>query len=116
MTVKAAVLTPNGTVLVSECPKHLDQLTWLQGLVGGYIEPLPVIGGADDYQMFVNEDGLSMRLPVNQFASAWTDWQHVRALVGNVVFTGPTDANGATTSLSDQVIDRIRLFLQEMED
>lgn len=54
------------------------QLDALQTAVGGYVEVVPCDGGA----LFVNEDGLSLKLPPNSFASFLAG----RMIVGDVVF------------------------------
>ena len=54
--------------------RYRDQrpsLKELQGMVGGYIQVLPVEGYDDVY---VNEEGRIHKLPVNDNVPAWIEW------------------------------------------
>jgi hypothetical protein len=55
----------------------------LQKLVGGYIE---YVSTGEGTGFLCNEDGLMLRLPVNQKATDMWLHRHWRVLVGDVVF------------------------------
>ena len=77
----AVVLRTSGAVEVKQFNAPELPLKWLQEQVDGYIE---IVRGAilpGDAYMIVNEDGLSMELPLNRLAS----WLYS---VGNVGIVG----------------------------
>jgi hypothetical protein len=62
---KHTVIHPDGRVETKDSPLSLEEM---QGLVGGYIERIPM---ADGRFMVFNEEGKPLRLPVNQKATAF---------------------------------------------
>lgn len=84
-----------------------DCLTALQGAVGGYVETVSL---KDDLTMWVNEEGKIHELEVNThgtviYAAAL---RSTDLIVGDIVLTGGTDAQGEVIGLKDkQVADII---------
>jgi hypothetical protein len=58
----------------------------LQGIVGGYIEAVPVV--RHHAHLYVNEDGLRLNLPYNRLASCLVG----RPIVGDAIVLGSQDA------------------------
>lgn len=70
----------------------------LQALVGGYFEAIPV--RRHEAVVFVNEDGVRLRLPPNPHTHP-LGW----SLVGTAVVFGPADSEGELTDVPQSVID-----------
>lgn len=88
--------------------QEFEKLSDYQVAVGGYIQPVEI--NALGVTVYVNEEGLVRRLPLNSRVTfLW--WFHApearqRAmLVGNAVIIGPTDSNGDNTSVPPEVVD-----------
>tara|TARA_Y100001951_G_scaffold66906_1_gene53903 strand:+ start:1983 stop:2402 length:420 start_codon:yes stop_codon:yes gene_type:complete len=96
-------------------PTDVVDLTALQDAVGGYIERVPLPPDSP-VTMWVNEDGLSLRLPGNAVASryyrqAWGNPHNVNMkIVGNAVFTG-CDENGALPLSRETVYELTEVLL-----
>ena len=74
-------------------------LEFLQGCVGGWVEVVAVTSGLD---MWCNEEGRLVGLPVNRVASRLLQAFGAGQLyVGPVVFTGGTDRHGCTLGLDE---------------
>ncbi|CAO5240186.1 DUF3846 domain-containing protein [Frankia sp. AgKG'84/4] len=73
-----------------------------RGVVGGEVMPLRL--GDPAGTVYVNADGLRLRLPVNPRASllvaAATPARRGSALLGNVLLVGPADDEGGDTSVA----------------
>ena len=85
--------TISQTGIVSEGGSGEPSLTEMQEAVGGYIQVIPL---PSNNQIWINEDGLSLRLPVNDAATAllWdAGIMFGQTLVGDVVmvYTGDVD-------------------------
>lgn len=78
--------------------KQVDQLDLrtMQGLVGGYIECVPLAPGVD---MFVNEEGLLRSLPPNRLIRR-IDGAEI-PIVGDAIIVA-TSEDGETVGLSEQ--------------
>lgn len=91
-------------------PKHhSEQYRIMSHAVGGFIECVTVRIGPDIFDMWVNEEGLLLRLPYNGFASSvyQSTFQTEDALiVGDVLFTG-YDGDGHTLPLSMPEVDAV---------
>ena len=74
----ALLIIPDGTFLENWPAENLKD--WQQA-VEGYVQAIHLRNGDT---MLVNEEGLHMNLPLNEYASSYADHQHVifgRALV-----------------------------------
>lgn len=83
-------------------------LKTLQDGVGGYIEAIHL----DSITMWVNEDGIALKLPLNPRAQelwerAVPGWPHHGHLVGDVVLTGATDEEGEIIPLTRELMKRL---------
>lgn len=93
-----------------------DSYQMLSDGVGGYIECVHIREGID---MWCNEDGISLNLPMNAFATAvyWLAFPQVALsafIYGDVVFTS-TDGMGETTSLTNAQFDYLGRILDDFE-
>jgi hypothetical protein len=92
----------------SDKPDHQDNLAWLQGLVGGSIEP--VMLDPRRAEGYVNEEGKLFSLPPNPVATRL--WEHHLAeqeydelldyVAGDLVIVGPLTEDGETTGLTPE--------------
>ncbi|WP_020572729.1 DUF3846 domain-containing protein [Parafrankia discariae] len=81
-------------------------LRGFQHLVGGSIEgvDLPYSGS-----LYANEDGIALRLPLNERATALVAFHtslftREQVIVGDVYLTGPGDAQGLDTDVPDTIV------------
>jgi Domain of unknown function (DUF3846) len=92
----------------SDKPAHQDSLDWLQGLVGGSIEP--VMLDPRRAEGYVNEEGKLVGLPPNPVATrlwkyhlAEQDYDELLDFVaGGLVIVGPLGEDGETTGLTPE--------------
>ncbi len=81
---------------------HSADLSVPRGVVGGEVLPLTLEDPAGT--VYVNADGLRLRLPVNPHASllveAATPARRGSVLLGNVLLVGPADDEGWDTSVA----------------
>lgn len=82
----------NGSPEVVVLTDGADELAFLQGIVGGYIEAVTVT--ENGYTLFVNEEGALRGLPVNEVATGLAR----TPVVGDAVLAGP-ELDGETTSV-----------------
>lgn len=92
-----------GEINIVEFGKKENTLKYLQEAVGGYIECVTV--RIDDViaDMWVNEEGLLERLPINKLATQIHELKvgnENACIVGNVILTGYNDEDGNTLPLS----------------
>jgi len=115
--MKALTITTAGGVSVLEIPDG-DNLDELQESVGGLIELIRL--GSIGCDLWCNEEGRLLNLPVNNIATAlW--WRESigngviidDALVGDVIITGGPDANGDTLGLTDEQVAGLLAFIAE---
>lgn len=103
--VKGIVVPGDG-----EAPLELREFSELgdyQQVVGGWIEPvsIPLLG----LRLYMNEEGLLQRLPLN-FRATFLWWFHVPEarqrvmLVGDAVIVGAPDAEGNTTDVTPAIV------------
>lgn len=78
----------------------------LSGAVGGYIECVSV---KDDLDMWVNEEGKLIGLPLNPIGTrVWREvYGPTDVIAGDIIFTGGVDDEGETLGLSDIHIARL---------
>lgn len=82
--IKGRIIYADGRVGVVDLSNMGEdqQLTQLQTLVGGYIEPIYFTApNGKRYECYVNEDGISLQLPVNLNATLLLE----RPIVGDMV-------------------------------
>jgi hypothetical protein len=100
----ALQITTEGTAV------HMDlshnTLAQLQAAVGGFVQAVDL---TPELTMWCNEEGKLRGLPFNAAATlAWaTSFGKTDIIVGNAVFTGGTDDEGATKSLSPEMVERL---------
>jgi hypothetical protein len=88
----------------------------IQDICGGSVEVAP---SSDNVSIWCNEDGIELGLPVNGAANqVWALYDVYQCLtedrlVGNVVITGPVDADGNDTDLSPDEMERIIDLLRQ---
>lgn len=100
--MRAVVLRATGEAEVAEF-QATDTMNFLQDMVGGFFECIVVRAGLN---MWVNEDGINMHLPLNERASRIYSRAVVGGrIVGDVVFTGHSDSDGNITDLSTKWIE-----------
>lgn len=110
MTVNAETMETS----IIDLPRE-GALAQMQEAVGGYIECVSLEG----FDMWVNEEGKLMGLPVNEVGTAmWeTAYGPTDVIVGNVLFTGLPDDEGYSTELSADdalLIEAVAKVLREM--
>lgn len=83
-----------------------NSLEVMQEAVGGLID---LVRLSDDLDLWVNDEGLLMQLPLNYFAmKVYTHTFHTKGLiVGDVIFTGGSDDEGNSLGLTDEQINRL---------
>jgi hypothetical protein len=103
--MKAYIINTDGTGGVVEFDKH-NSFDTLSGAVGGWIECVAL---SDDLDMWVNEEGKLVGLPVNVIGTRmWrAAFGPTDVIVGNVIFTGGVDDEGETLGLSERSIERL---------
>jgi hypothetical protein len=112
-----ALIVPADTDLAIAKPFTVgDSYQMLSEGVGGYIECVHVRQGID---MWCNEDGISLNLPMNAFATMmyWAAFPQtvLQAFIyGDVVFTS-TDGMGETTSLTVGQFEYLGKMLDDFE-
>lgn len=99
MTKAALVVKPDATYQVIDLDGGLPVL---QEAVGGYIENIDVPG----MPMFVNDDGLALKLELNQFASGiyHAAFGTTVPIAGPVVIYGGVDAEGENLPLPSHAL------------
>jgi hypothetical protein len=99
-TIRAVIVETNGTFRDTEIDSGLDTF---QGIVGGYIEG--VFGSVA--VMYVNEEGLLLRLAPNPLATRFAQVILKRDVVlyGTALILGPSDIEGNETPVRQSVVD-----------
>jgi hypothetical protein len=99
-TIRAVIVDPDGTIRNTEIDNGLGSF---QAVVGGYIEG--VFGNVAT--IYVNEEGLLMRLPFNPIATLFAN--HILGagvrLHGTALIVGPSDGEGNDTHVRPAVVD-----------
>jgi hypothetical protein len=99
---------------VEELDMSADGLQVLQTAVGGWVQAIDL---DDELTMWLNEEGKLVGLPHNPYAQfAWDKrfGAHTDYMVGDVVFTGGTDEDGATLGLDQDTADQIRMLVRQV--
>ena len=102
---KAVVIKADGTKSVVEF-EHGDSYDTIRNAVEGWIE---VVGlGSKNADLWLNEEGKLNGLPQNPTATALFGEEYgtgYDVIVGNVIITGGTDAEGETLGLTDEQVE-----------
>lgn len=111
MKTALRVNTDFTTEILDLSSNEYDQLS---GSVGGLIEAVDL---GPDLTMWLNEEGKLIGLPVNEIGSAlWVlEYGNTDIILGDVVFTGPSDENGDTLSLDDKWTSTIKELVATLE-
>lgn len=91
-----------------------NSLDVLQTAVGGWVQAIDL---HDALTMWLNEEGKLERLPHNPYAqSEWDNRYGANTdyMVGDVVFTGGTDEDGATLGLDEDTAQQIRKMARQV--
>lgn len=116
--MKAIVIPADGTQPARVVDDNIT-LEFMQGVVGGYIETVPIYEVLTDSgrkhveaDLFVNEEGKLIGLPLNPRATdlaALTigGWVH-DVIKGDVIVTGQPDDEGRNTPVPQTVIDIVK--------
>jgi hypothetical protein len=102
------------TGAVEELDMTADGLQVLQTAVGGWVQAIDL---DDELTMWLNEEGKLVGLAHNPYAQlAWDKrfGAHTDYMVGDVVFTGGTDEEGATLGLDQDTADQIRMMVRQV--
>lgn len=94
-TITAVIVEVDGTVRKTEMENSLGAF---QSVVGGYIEGV----FRPDFTVYVNEEGIMMRLPQNERIGEVVD--HPYPLLGNALILGPADEDGNETDVPASII------------
>lgn len=100
--IKVVIVAPEKK---PEVTKITNELSILQGLVGGYIECIRQQG----YDIIINEEGKLEGLQPNFLIYDGNDY-----VAGTAVFVGVDYAEGEFKSLSDEQIEKITLQFREV--
>lgn len=113
MTKIGAVIKTDGTLERLDLSDPKQELTSLQGAVGGYVQ---VIELSEDFTLWVNEEGKLLGLPENGIATAiwWTRFgTNTDIICGDVVFTGGLDEDGETKTISEDSLQRLAELVED---
>lgn len=102
------------TGVIEELDMTADGLQVLQTAVGGWVQAIDL---DDSLTLWLNEEGKLVGLPHNPYAQfAWDKryGAHTDYMVGDAVFTGGTDEEGATLGLDRDTADQIRMMVQQV--
>lgn len=111
---RAIVVQENGLIEV----KDINGLEEMQAAVRGYIEAVP----CDDSRIsiYVNEEGLIHKLPVNLLATGYCREKHEPfarmqilrefCIVGPMIILGALNEDGYDTDISDEVIEEFNKY------
>lgn len=98
--ITVVIVDPDGSARKTKIENTLGAF---QSIVDGYIE-----GVFDpDFTVYLNEDGMGLRLPVNQRITEHLDWP--RSLLGTALIVGPSDEEGYDTDVPDHIISYYEL-------
>lgn len=105
---QAVKVTTTGKTEIIDLDSAPGELSILQSAVGGWVEATDVVG---DMTIWLNEEGRMHGLSANPLATKYfekTNGTGYGNIVGDVVFTGLTDGEGQTTSLTvEQVAELV---------
>ena len=103
---RAVSITTDGVATVHDWDVTHGTLKHLQEAVGGLVD---VVALARDMDMWVNDEGLVIGLPINEAATAIAHQHGTRHqfYVGTAVFTGGCNEEGDTLPLTEEQADRL---------
>ena len=107
------VISEHGLAFIVKPEPEMSNLKFLQTIVGGLIERVPVNSGhvlEDNMDCWVNEEGLIQNLNINLTASIICN----HMIAGTAVFAGCD--NGESTPCPDSFIDRLVSQGLQLED
>ena len=102
--MQVLVIQPDNECALLHSPEGMDELTFVQTLVGGYIEPAPC--DHDGVTIWVNEDGIALGMPINPVASNMAGVH----LFGPAVLTA-ADANEGWASINPTLLRMLREYI-----
>lgn len=94
-TINAVIVDPDGTARKTQIEGTLGAF---QAVVGGYIEGI----FRQDFTIYVNEDGIMMRLPKNERVTEFLHYPY--PLFGTALIVGPADDEGTDTDVPEHII------------
>lgn len=96
--MKSITIKPDGTMTVNSAKLTLE---FLQGEVGGYIEPVGFNGG----EAYCNEEGLINGLELNPLGTMILRQlgAYAPGICGPIVLVGPVDSEGRETALPEHI-------------
>lgn len=104
--MKALVIRTTGEVETVEFTESTALATLQEG-VGGWVQAIDL---SDTLTLWVNEEGKLANLPHNLFGQVlWNDrfGYYTDYIVGDIVLTGGTDAEGSTLGLDDEQVESL---------
>ena len=99
-TITAVIVEADGTARKTQIEGTLGAF---QAVVGGYIEGI----FRPDFTVYVNEEGIMMRLPQNERIGEVVDYPY--PLFGNALIVGPADPDGDDTDVPAHIISHYEL-------
>jgi hypothetical protein len=99
-TINVVIVETSGTVRKTEIENSLGAF---QAVVGGYIEGV----FRPDFTIYVNEEGIMMRLPMNERITEVIDYP--QPLFGNALIVGPADQDGHDTDVPAHIVNHYEL-------
>lgn len=105
--INVVVVKVSGEII--ETKVRIDNLEDFKRAVGGRCRPVPI----GDYGLcFVNDDGLYLKLPVNELATRiyqlWGAKSFYDYIVGDVLYLGHPDEDGEYVDIPKKFIDLIK--------
>lgn len=98
-TINVVIVETDGTARKSEIENDLGAF---QAVVGGYIEGI----FRPDFTIYVNEEGIMMRLPINERIAEVIDYP--QPLFGNALIVGPAE-DGSDTDVPAHIVNHYEL-------
>lgn len=107
---RALTIDVDGTTAVQTWDTTDDTLPHLQRAVGGCVDVVALTG---DLDMWLNDEGLLIGLPVNILATGIAALHGLthQVYVGPVVLTGGADAEGNTLPLTEQQVQLLQAYV-----
>lgn len=112
--MKAYIVRTDNTTAIVEF-EYGKSYEMLKSAVGGWIECVSL---DKDLDMWVNEEGKLLGLPVNEIAThCWESvYGRTDIIVGDVIFTGGVDEDGETLGLHNYAIARLDTLVNILTD
>lgn len=99
----AIIIDPDGTYRTVEFPQEADTVDFLQDAVGGLFDVVRTKINGIEIDMWVNDEGLLVGLPLNRLATHIHETRvgnEYACIVGAVIITGGPDQEGNTIPLN----------------